>query len=683
MRFEQPQDLASIIKVIGVGGGGSNAVNHMFAQGIKGVDFLVCNTDKQALDISPVPNRLQLGIALTEGLGAGSVPERGKDAAQENIEQIKQLLSQRTKMVFITAGMGGGTGTGAAPVIARVAREMGVLTVGIVTLPFNWEGRKRRLQAQTGIEEMRQAVDTLLIINNDRLRDLYGNLSLDNAFMHADNVLTTAARGIAEVITITGKVNVDFEDVKTVMTNSGVAIMGMSEAEGEDRALRAAKEALASPLLNDNDIKGAKYVLLNITHGEKEVLMDEIAEITDHIQDAAGSTADVIWGYCHDAALGHSLRVTLIATGFDRNPEIGGLPVQQPERKVIPLETPMPTEITRPIAHPVTGAPKPPAPAVPRHPWEPYLKPVAPQAAPPDKPAPAPPVPVSAPSIPAKEQQPEPYVKIVAPAPPPPPKPVEASRAKPATIEKREEPAPAAAAPAAPPAPKVEPTAIVPAPPVEEVPPVAAAIPEPVKVIAPEVEAVDEVVEERTPPLVIEPEPAPALPVAQTPPTPAVKADPPPAVPDPKPVEKEWRPERGIIFETPYHAPKPAPVASTPPPPEEKKVFSLHDEAPVGGTEASASAPPAPAAPTVQHERGVEDRLARIRELTLKLRSPSGLADLEKEPAYKRKNVTLSGSPHSSDSSVSRYTLTEETDENGEKRVELKRNNPYLHDNVD
>ncbi|HQV76115.1 MAG TPA: cell division protein FtsZ, partial [Flavobacteriales bacterium] len=288
MKFDLPKELASIIKVIGVGGGGSNAVNHMHAQGIKGVDFIICNTDRQALDISPVPVKLQLGIGLTEGLGAGSIPERGNMAAQENIDEIKQLLSERTKMVFITAGMGGGTGTGAAPVIAKIAREMGILTVGIVTSPFQWEGRKRKLQASTGIDEMRDAVDTLLVINNDRLRDLFGNLSLDNAFEHADNVLTTAARGIAEIITKTGKVNVDFEDVKTVMTKSGVAIMGMAEADGEDRALRAAQEALSSPLLNDNDIRGAKFVLLNISHGTREVLMDEINEITDHIQQAAG-----------------------------------------------------------------------------------------------------------------------------------------------------------------------------------------------------------------------------------------------------------------------------------------------------------------------------------------------------------------------------------------------------------
>ncbi|MCB0783378.1 MAG: cell division protein FtsZ, partial [Flavobacteriales bacterium] len=300
MKFDLPKELASIIKVIGVGGGGSNAVNHMFKQGIKGVDFLICNTDRQALDISPVPVKLQLGEALTEGLGAGSQPERGRGAAQENLDEIRQLLGDRTKMVFITAGMGGGTGTGAAPVIASVARELGILTVGIVTMPFQWEGRKRKQQATTGIDEMRDAVDTLLVINNDRLRDLYGNLTLDNAFEHADNVLTTAARGIAEIITMTGKVNVDFEDVKTVMTGSGVAIMGMAESEGEDRALRAAQESLASPLLNDNDIRGAKYVLLNITHGTQEVLMDEINDITDHIQDAAGSSADVIWGYCRD-----------------------------------------------------------------------------------------------------------------------------------------------------------------------------------------------------------------------------------------------------------------------------------------------------------------------------------------------------------------------------------------------
>jgi cell division protein FtsZ len=337
MKFELPSELASIIKVIGVGGGGSNAVNHMHAQGIQGVDFIICNTDRQALDISPIAVKLQIGSALTKGLGAGSIPERGKSAAQENLEEIRQLLSTRTEMVFITAGMGGGTGTGAAPVIARIAREMGLLTVGIVTMPFKFEGHKRVKQANEGIEEMRQAVDTLIVINNDRLRELFGNLTMDDAFAHADNVLATAARGIADIITVTGKVNVDFEDVRTVMSNSGVAIMGMAEAEGEDRAQRAALEALASPLLNDNDIRGAKYVLLNVAHGEKTLAMDEMSEITEHIQEAAGSSADVIFGYCQDKSLGDRLRVTVIATGFNLNSN--GTPMQEPVpvRKVVPL----------------------------------------------------------------------------------------------------------------------------------------------------------------------------------------------------------------------------------------------------------------------------------------------------------------------------------------------------------
>ena len=338
---------------------GSNAVNHMHAQGINGVDFIICNTDKQALDMSRIPVKLQIGTALTEGLGAGSVPERGGLAAQENIEEIRQLLSTRTKMLFITAGMGGGTGTGAAPVIARVARDMGILTVGIVTMPFIWEGRKRKQQASAGIDEMRNAVDTLLVINNDRLRDLYGNLTMDDAFAHADNVLTTAARGIADIINKTGKVNVDFEDVRTVMSNSGVAIMGMAEAEGEDRAIRAAQEALASPLLNDSDIKGAKFVLLNIALGDRQMQMDEMTEITDHIQDAAGSSADVIWGYCHDESLGDKLRVTVIATGFNQNPLTASLEPKQEERKVTPLGDISPTIITAPIVNPVVPTTKP------------------------------------------------------------------------------------------------------------------------------------------------------------------------------------------------------------------------------------------------------------------------------------------------------------------------------------
>ena len=352
MEFDLPKDQSSIIKVIGVGGGGGNAVNHMYNQGIKGVDFIICNTDQQALDISSVPNKVQLGASLTEGRGAGAIPEIGKNAAIENIDDIKALLGTHTKMVFITAGMGGGTGTGAAPVIAKVAKEMGILTVGIVTVPFGFEGKKRKLQAEEGLEELRGSVDTLLIINNDRLREMFGNLSLANAFSQADDVLATAAKGIAEVISVTGAINVDFNDVNTVMRDSGVAIMGSAVAEGDNRAMDCVQSALSSPLLNDNDINGARYVLLNITYGEKEVLMDEIGEITDYIQDEAGSTADVIWGHGYDESLGDGLCVTLIATGFNSSPVTGF--EKEPEKKVLSLDDESkPTMISQPIESPV------------------------------------------------------------------------------------------------------------------------------------------------------------------------------------------------------------------------------------------------------------------------------------------------------------------------------------------
>jgi len=354
MKFDLPKDTSSIIKVIGVGGGGSNAVNHMYRQGIKGVDFVVCNTDQQALDVSPVPVKIQLGSSLTEGRGAGSLPEVGMNAAIENLDEIKEILEKNTKMVFITAGMGGGTGTGAGPVIARLAKEMGILTVGIVTVPFVFEGRKRRTQAEAGIDQMRDAVDTLLIINNDKLREMFGNLTLGNAFSQADDVLTTAAKGIAEVISVTGAINVDFNDVNTVMRDSGVAIMGSAEAEGDNRAHSAVEKALASPLLNDNQIQGAKYVLLNITYGAKEVLMDEIADITDYIQDEAGSTADVIWGHGYDESLGDKISVTLIATGFKKGVDTG-LPSKAPERVKVSLDDERPTMITQPIEKPISS----------------------------------------------------------------------------------------------------------------------------------------------------------------------------------------------------------------------------------------------------------------------------------------------------------------------------------------
>jgi len=338
-KFDIPSQHRPIIKVIGVGGGGSNAVNHMFNKGIKDVEFVVCNTDHQALTGSPVPNKLQIGISLTEGLGAGANPEKGRAAAVESKEDIREFLSHSTKMVFITAGMGGGTGTGAAPVIAEVAKELGILTVGIVTAPFSWEGRKKKEQAYNGIDAMKRHCDTVIVVLNDKLREIYGNLSISQAFAQADNVLTTAAKGIAEIITVPGYVNVDFEDVKTVMKDSGAAVMGSARTEGENRARRAAEEALASPLLNNRNIHGAQKILLSIISGEQaELSMDELSEITEFIQEKAGKEADdVIFGHGIDASLGTSIRVTVIATGFDDNLGEDGIPI--PKRTVIDLVT--------------------------------------------------------------------------------------------------------------------------------------------------------------------------------------------------------------------------------------------------------------------------------------------------------------------------------------------------------
>ncbi|MBS1567818.1 MAG: cell division protein FtsZ [Bacteroidetes bacterium] len=533
MKFDLPSELSSIIKVVGVGGGGSNAVNHMHAQGIRGVDFLICNTDKQALDMSHVPVKLQLGTALTEGLGAGSKPERGAAAAQESIEEIRELLNTRTKMVFVTAGMGGGTGTGAAPVVARVARDMGILTVGIVTMPFQWEGRKRLQQATAGVEEMRQAVDTLIVINNDRLRDLYGNLQMEDAFAHADNVLSTAARGIAEVIMKEGKINVDFEDVRTVMAGSGVALMGVAEAEGEDRAMRAVQEALSSPLLNDNDITGATYVLLNISQGTKSMSMDEMNGITDHIQQVSGSSADVIWGFCTDESLGEKVRVTVIATGFKSKDLTATLEQRMPERTVVDLNSELPTMITAPITNPLK---------------------------------------VNIPVLAAPEAVAEPYIKQVE---------------QPAKEQAR---------------------------------------------------------------LQFE-----TVPVVNVQP----KAEPPAEATTPDKVVHNLHEEAGVV---------PAPVLG---------------EAPGRpSAQPHAENPPQNLAPAANHNR-VEERLAHMREVNMRLRTPNGLAEMEREPAYKRRNIELLDGPHSTDTNVSRYTLTETSNENGERQVELRRNNPFLHDNVD
>jgi len=317
-RFDIPKNQKSIIKVIGVGGGGSNAVNHMYGLGIKDVEFVVVNTDAQALKSSPVPLRLQLGANLTEGLGAGANPEQGRFAALESEVEIRELLADNTKMVFITAGMGGGTGTGAAPVVAKIAKDLNILTVGIVTAPFMFEGKKKMAVAQAGIESLRENCDTVLVILNDKLREIYGNLAIRTAFSKADDILSTAARAIAEIITIHQDVNVDFEDVKTVMKDAGAAVMGSSTEEGEGRAIRAAEAAISSPLLNNVDIKGAQKILLSIMSGEEEELsMDELSEITEYIQEKAGDNADVIFGQGIDPELGKAIRVTIIATGFE------------------------------------------------------------------------------------------------------------------------------------------------------------------------------------------------------------------------------------------------------------------------------------------------------------------------------------------------------------------------------
>lgn len=321
IQFEMLKEQSSIIKVIGVGGGGGNAVNHMYKQGISGVDFIVCNTDAQALELSPIPNKVQLGASLTEGMGAGADPDVGENSAIESIEDIKRMLGTNTKMLFITAGMGGGTGTGASPVLAKAAKELGILTVAIVTTPFTFEGKRRRMQAEEGLEELRKYVDSYLVISNDRLREIFGNLTMTAAFAKADDILTTAAKGIAEIITIPGYVNVDFKDVRTVMNDSGVAIMGNAVAKGDDRAIEAVTGALASPLLKDSEIEGARYILLNITSGAKEVTMDEVAIVTDFIQEKAGLSADLIWGNCIDENYDEELSVTIIATGFQTKEE--------------------------------------------------------------------------------------------------------------------------------------------------------------------------------------------------------------------------------------------------------------------------------------------------------------------------------------------------------------------------
>ena len=353
--FDMPKSRSLAIKVIGVGGGGSNAVNYMYEQGIAGVDFVICNTDAQALANSPVPTRIQLGQAITEGLGAGANPEVGEKAAEESVDDVRNVLDAGTKMVFVTAGMGGGTGTGAAPVIAGIAKEMGILTVGIVTAPFYFEGRMRLEQAEKGIEKLRKNVDSLIVINNDKLRELYGNLGFKSGFSKADEVLTTAAKGIAEVITQHYAMNIDLRDARTVLANSGTAIMGSAKASGENKAKEAITSALDSPLLNNNKITGAKNVLLLLLSGNSEITMDEIGIINDHIQNEAGNSANIIMGIGEDLELGDAISVTIVATGFPTDDQtytgkeevkiVHALEDEQPINRSFNAEPAIPTKV--------------------------------------------------------------------------------------------------------------------------------------------------------------------------------------------------------------------------------------------------------------------------------------------------------------------------------------------------
>ncbi|MCZ2459771.1 MAG: cell division protein FtsZ [Chitinophagales bacterium] len=351
IHFDLPKEKSSIIKVIGVGGGGGNAVNFMFNQGIEGVNFIICNTDAQALANSHIPNRVQLGPHLTQGLGAGANPEIGRQATEESLEEIKRILEVNTKMAFITVGMGGGTGTGGAPIIAKICKDLGILTVGIVTTPFTYEGKKRQQQAEEGIKTMKQYVDTILIISNDKLRHQFGNLKMREAFAKADNVLATAAKCITDVINSTGQINVDFADVCTVMRNGGVAILGSASASGENRAQRAIEEALNSPLLNDNDIQGAKWILININsaEGEHEFTMDEVEVIQNHLLSQTGENTDVILGLGYDSTLGDQLGITLIATGFQHKDPFDkkNLKKEKKEEKIIMVLGQKETEKTK------------------------------------------------------------------------------------------------------------------------------------------------------------------------------------------------------------------------------------------------------------------------------------------------------------------------------------------------
>lgn len=586
LKFDLPKDKSSIIKVLGVGGGGGNAVNHMFNQGIKGVDFVICNTDLQALEASPIPNKIQLGASLTSGLGAGADPEKGHNSAMEAIEDIIEVLGVNTKMLFVTAGMGGGTGTGAAPVIAKAARELDILTVGIVTTPFNFEGKKRKIHAEEGIEQLKRSVDCLLIINNDKIKEMYGNLPIRTAFSHANDILTIAAKGIAEIITYPGYINVDFEDVKTVMRNSGVALMGSASAEGENRAMEAVQGALASPLLNDNQIFGAKNILLNISFGSNEVLMDEIDIISNFIQEQAGLNADVIFGTSIDETLGDKLAVTIICTGFESR-----------ENKITYAQN---IEAKVPTKHVLYDAPSKPQMIV-ANPLADVVKTVEPTIEP------------------EAEIKMEPIVEV--------------NNEPIATINTVEE------------TPAIE----------DEM--VRFELEDEVAVVANIEQDIVEEIEMPMAELEVE------MPEADTTQEPFLKTI--------APVLNEIDlPElNDELMETP-----PAAYTNFVDEVEESMTFNAADDFDFElKEEVDAS--------TVDQEDRINKSIARlkkIKELNLQINTPVGLRDLEKEPAYVRRQKKLNDVPHSSENAVSRLSLFDDGTNNG-----IRTNNSFLHDNVD
>ncbi|MFD2597568.1 cell division protein FtsZ [Sphingobacterium corticis] len=600
IQFEMLKEQSSIIKVVGVGGGGGNAVNHMYKQGISGVDFIICNTDAQALELSPIPNKVQLGASLTEGMGAGADPDVGENSAIESIEDIKRMLGTNTKMLFITAGMGGGTGTGASPVLAKAAKEMGILTVAIITTPFTFEGKRRKSQAEEGLGELRKYVDSYLVISNDRLREIFGNLTMTAAFAKADDILTTAAKGIAEIITIPGYVNVDFKDVRTVMNDSGVAIMGNAVASGDERALDAVTGALASPLLKDNEIEGARYILLNITSGSKEVTMDEVSIITDYIQEKAGLSADLIWGNCIDEAMGDDLSVTIIATGFQTSEER----VKEKEKEKIAHNL-TPDDSKSVFVKPVSQnqfAAKPTY-------TEPVVKPVG----------------VTAPEGQESIQQTDLFNANQAGRPfitAPVGQPTAAPASQPRHTPENE-------------AHVVRHTLDLNEQELEE--------PEAEDNHGFELKTSPSMFEFKVPTVFDSYQQPAAQPSYEQQPTSYPQQNQPTQAP-----------------QNSYSQPYQAPVQNS-------------FQAPAALEEAKAEE-----ANFEDQLMKTKERILRLKELSMKLRSTNGLQEMENEPAYKRKQKSLDDVPHSSQSQVSRFTLSFDSGE-----TEIRPNNSFLHDNVD